>query len=209
MNRSDLFGNLDINSQLIPENIEEHQEKIQANQEPSKSNLVGNRILPTAPIVQPFKTLADDLGNIADDLRSLHAEFGTRPYRLFSVVYKEENGNSILISETEFYPRPLINFNLTEELMSGGKETAGTIRVSELSTKYTEYDLRAIFPRFLEENEHSFLEIQADNQPRYRLVINNIPIKNTERAEWTFTATTEDSPRDVFGNFKNPKLYGV
>lgn len=159
----------------------------------------------------PELSLVEELGEVADDLRQLNTEFGLRPYRLFSIVIQHTGGakgrgDSVLLSETEFLPTPYITEvdQLRGQLTPGGTDEQGRIRVTEISPRYTEDDIRTLFHiQPLPDGQEGFLEMRMDrrdgNAPRRRFTVQNAPMRRADKFDWTVRLLEQQPPRSRSG----------
>lgn len=166
----------------------------------------------------PELSLVEDLADVVDDLRQLNTDFGLRPYRVFSVVYRwtggaKGRGDAVLESETEFLPTP----NITEvdqlrgQLTSGGTDEQGRIRMDEISPRYTEDDIRALFHvQPLPDGDEGFLEMRVDQRDgstaRRRFTTQNVPMRRADKFDWTVRLLEQQPPRSRSGVLPQPGL---
>lgn len=94
------------------------------------------------------KNFLDCLAPCIDDIRSLHKEFGTRPYKIYIVKSgwsegRINEGTLQQISKIEIIPNPkLEQFNeLTNKFEICSEVIEGKIKISEISSSYTRFQL--------------------------------------------------------------------
>lgn len=163
----------------------------------------------------PEASLVEDLGEVADDLRQLNTDFGLRPYRLFSVVSRwtggsKGRGTQVLVQETEFLPTPEVaNVDrLAGQLGSAGLNEVGTIRVTELSPRLTEDDIRDLFHiQPLPQDQEGWLELRIDRRDgsttRRRFVVKGAPMRRADEFDWHVKLFEQDVRRSRAGAFQH------
>lgn len=156
-------------------------------------------------------SLANSLGSLADDLRQLYTDFGLRPYRLFSIVTEwsggsDGRGEERLVSEVELLPTPRVSLaSLRGSLSDGGLRERGTLRVDQISPRYTEDDIYSLFhvkplpPRYTGWIEMREDERDGNTVPRRRFVVIGAPAREADRFEWRVDMTQQDPSRDRLG----------
>ena len=84
-----------------------------------------------------------------DDVRAIHEDFGTRPYRMYIVVRgwtdgHVNEGTEVEKSRKELTPAPrLLRFDeLTGRYESAGEVNSGKLRVTEISSRYVLRELQ-------------------------------------------------------------------
>lgn len=162
---------------------------------------------------QPAQSLVERLGTVADNLRQLYTDFGLRPYEVFSVVVRWTGGSrhrgvAQVVSETPFLPTPKVEQVASVELAAraGGVVQRGTVRLSELSPRYTEDDIRVLFPRELLAGEEHFIEMRVDardgSTARKRYVVSGTPERRPGDFDWTVRLTKQDEDRTRTGGLR-------
>lgn len=163
------------------------------------------------PIPQPEDSLANCLGAVADDLRQLYTAFGLRPYRLFSIVTRwtggeHGRGDEVLVSEVELLPTPRVSLSgLRGSLSDGGLRERGTLRVDQISPRYTEDDINAIFHVHpLPASHTGWIEMREDARDgskmiRRRFVVQGTPARHADRFSWEVDLTQQDPSRNRLG----------
>lgn len=171
---------------------------------PNNDNRIG-------PNPRPEASLVNSLGALADDLRQLYTDFGLRPYRLFSVVTEWSGGDygrgeECVVSEQELLPTPRVSLSGLRGMMSdGGLRERGTLRVDQISPRYTEDDIQALFHvRPLPPRYTGWIEMREDARdgelvPRRRFVVIGTPARMADKFEWQVDMTQQDPSRDRFG----------
>lgn len=162
------------------------------------------------PAASPATSLVEELGVVADDLRQLYTDFGLRPYRV--LVIREEwtggekgRGSTRVVDSTELLPTPLVEMApLRGDLRAAGQVTRGGPRLSQISPRYTEDQVRGMFwpedDRFV-----VFVEVVIDNRDgenpvRRRFTVRDVPYRRAGRFEWRVDLTPQDDNRDRDGN---------
>jgi hypothetical protein len=170
------------------------------------------------PNPAPGRSVAEDMGEVVDELRQLHTDLGMRPYRVFSVVLRWSGGEpgrgtAEVVSEREFLPTPLADLRpLTRVVTSGGVVERGGSRLSELSPRYTEDDIKALFfVQPLPKGHQGFIEITVDardgQSPRRRFTVKSPPIRDASGWEWTVRLESEDEARTRAGEVQGPRRH--
>ncbi len=158
------------------------------------------------PNPAPELSLVEDLGPVADDLRQLFTDFGTRPYRVFSVVVfwtggEEGRGEETVESETEFLPTPLVDLSrLRSVTTSAGKTEKGFHVMTEVSPRYTEDDIRTLFHvQPLPKGRTGYIEIQMDRRDaqakRRRFAVRGVPARRADEFDFRVSLSVQDQAR--------------
>lgn len=157
------------------------------------------------PLCDPSSSLADDLGDVADDMRQLLTEAGLRPYRVFSIVTRwtggaEGLGDEVLVSETEFLPTPFVDLRpVQSQMTAAGRKERGNARLREMSPRYTEDDISQLFPTDLPDDHYSFIEVRHDardgNTQRRRFTVSDVPWRDAENFEWLVDISVQQTAR--------------
>lgn len=105
---------------------------------------MSNGIRPLGP-GQFEHSLIGGLGDVVDDIRQIATDLGARPYRVFllwTLAGGEERGegDERLLAELELLPTPSVQdlTSITFAPYSAGKLPVGSVRVSQISTRYGE-----------------------------------------------------------------------
>lgn len=97
---------------------------------------------------QISEALIPDLGDVVDDIRDLYTELGARPYEV-TLVWTQWSGGARdvgveqVVRQCPLLPTPKVSdvSTLNKEVFSIGNEETGSIRVSEISPRFTEDQL--------------------------------------------------------------------
>lgn len=162
------------------------------------------------------ESLIDSFGDLVDDLRQIAVDFGARPYRMWSVITRwtggqKGRGEQEVIRETEIVPTPVVTLDLRAEAKPGGMNEKGTLLVSEISPRYTEDDLRALFClQPLPEGHEGFIELRMDardgRSTRRRFVVQGAPERRADMFDWRVRLREQDVRRDRDGNLQRTTL---
>lgn len=160
-----------------------------------------------APLTDPCVSLAESLGETVDNIRQLYTDFGLRPYRVHSVVYEWSGGEvgrgtARVISEQELLPTP----RLTEtsavqgEQRTGGLVERGSVRLVQVSPRYTEDQVRVLFHQLpLGQARQGFIELRVDardgSSERRRFIVRGIPFRDAEGFQWRVNMIRQDEDR--------------
>lgn len=161
------------------------------------------------PHPSPERSFAETMGEIVDEARQLQTELGLRPYRVFSVLVRWSGGSPgrgepCVVMEREILPTPLLRLDGARGSMrSGGVAERGNVRLAEISTRYTEDELRALFHgEHSLPNESAFIEIRMDARDgvvtRRRFVVAGAPFRDLDKWEWT-VPLVEQTPNRTRG----------
>jgi len=149
-----------------------------------------------------------------DELRQLNAELGARPYRVFLVRTRwsgkrRGQGVETVFSEDEILPTPKLSelSSLQRTMLDIGSDEQGGMNVSEISPRYTEWQLLGLNPdgSAVPENETFSWEISlsrgdAGSKKRRRFTVQGIPGYNASRLEWTVRLGRAGSDRNPDGS---------
>jgi len=159
----------------------------------------------------PERSLADEFGPVADEMRQLLTDSGMRPYRVFAVVVEhsggeEGRGNARVVSEVELLPTPLVSQRgVRTKLGPGGKSDRGFATISEVSTRYTEEQLqRSFHVKPITEGVEAFYEVRLDardgkNAARRRYALRDVPELDQENFQWVLRVSPQDQKRSPSG----------
>lgn len=160
-------------------------------------------------------SLVESLGGIVDDIRQLATDLGARPYRVFSVV-SQWSGGEIgrgevqLLRETEFLPTPKLveTSGVRAEPKSGGIAERGTIKLREVSPRYTEDEVRGLLGTGPLTDPATgiplaavevFVEVRMDPRDgvseRRRFIVSGMPYRDGEAFEWVVSLLRQDQDR--------------
>lgn len=163
------------------------------------------------PNPNPERSLFEEMGEIADEMRQIETDLGARPYRVFAVVLewtgKEKGrGDPVVVRETELLPTPLVRLRgVRTTAGSGGKAEKGYTEITEISPRYTEDELQWSFHvKQPSEGVEVFYEVRQDardgRQPvRRRFVLRSPPERNVEEHEWILRLSVQDERRSRTG----------
>lgn len=160
------------------------------------------------PPRDPSATLAEDLGAVVDDARAIASELGLRPYRIFSVRVVWSGGEvgrgTPSSEEREFVPTPKIaEPSVTGEPRTGGLVERGSARLTQVSPRYTEDEVRGLCGCDATPGVEVFVEARIDardgSTERRRFVVRGMPFRDAERFEWRVNLIRQDSDRDREG----------
>lgn len=159
------------------------------------------------PSSAPERSLVESLGAVADDLRQLYTDFGARPYRVFSVVYEWSGGEpgrgeARVVSEQEFLPTPVVSLKSSaKDAKAAGTVQTGSARLEQVSPRYTEDDINALFPTVLLGNQKAFIEVRMDSRDgtkvlRRRYTVRNTPQREALSFQWVVELYAQQEPRE-------------
>lgn len=163
------------------------------------------------PACDPSRSLVEQLGPAIDSLRQLYSDFGLRPYRVFSVVYEWTGGDvgrgtPRVISESELLPTPIVRdtAGVLGEQRSAGLVERGTVRIEQVSPRYTEDEVRTLFHQLpLKPGQQGFIELRIDardgNTERRRFVVRGVPYRDAGAFQWKVTLLRQDEDRSRAG----------
>lgn len=152
--------------------------------------------------------------DLVDDLRNLHADLGNRPYRVFLIWTRwtgSRRGEGIeeVVREQELLPVPLIAVDgVALQLQNIGMDEIGTAQASELSPRFTEFELRGLDEagKALPPNETFYWEVRlvrrSKESSRMRFRITGKPSYSTTEGgtlEWKVRLTRASPDRDGDG----------
>lgn len=167
------------------------------------------------PLARPEGSLAHRLGRVADNVRQIATNLGARPYRVFLVWVlwtgtERGEGEAEVQRELELLPTPKVATldSVTYSIFHAGTIPAGSIKLSEVSTRYTFDELTGHMIPLLHEDvipqPHAFFyEVREDGRgdprplrQRYRVM--SYPFRDAENAQWTLMLEriSEDRGRD-------------
>jgi hypothetical protein len=167
------------------------------------------------PLGIPEHSLVEQLGPVADDLRQIATDLGARPYRVWSVVVrwtggKKGHGQVVVCSERELLPTPVVTVRTRYDQTEAGRLERGVTSLREISPRYTEDDIEALFPRCLERSEEAYIETRIDERDgttrRRRYAIVGAPVRHATRFEWTVDLTPQDDRRTRRGAAVAPEV---
>jgi hypothetical protein len=160
------------------------------------------------------KTLAQKLVPVADRLRDINTQLGTRAYLVRIVRLQWSGGRrgvgrEFVVSDIPITPTPLVRdlSPLLEELTPVGLNETGTLQVTEISGRFTEEILLGIDPTGNEpdDNEQVLYEIEfprpnGQDSVRRRFGISAAPTFQPTQFQWTLQITKVDEDRTFLGD---------
>lgn len=175
-----------------------------------------------SPDPDPELSLVEEMSPLVDEMRQLQTEFGTRPYRVFSVITEWSSGelyrgDERVICEKEFLPTPLIDLRPMYSVMSeAGIIQHGDVVMREISPSLTEDQIRELCFNGvdLKPGQQGYIEVVHDrrkgNSPeRRRFTVRGAPWHNAEKFEWIVTLSDEEIPRNRDGSLPEKTLNPV
>lgn len=155
------------------------------------------------------------MADVVDDARQLLTDFGMRPYRVFSVVIAWSGGEigrgtESVLRETEMLPTPRVQMaTLRSDARDAGRLERGIVKLDQISPRYTEDDLSALFPRALKRGEQAFIEVRMDRRDgadvrRRRFGYSDVPRRQPDRFDWAVDMTPQDDRRTNGGQLAQP-----
>ncbi len=162
------------------------------------------------PNPAPERSLVEQLGETADELRQIAVELGARPYRVFSVTLRWSGGQvgrgvAQCAAEVELLPTPeLVTFEgVRSELRAGGRVERGDARLQRISPRYTEDEVRTLFgcarEGIVPVDCETFLEVRVDardgTSERRRFAVVGVPYRRPTGFEWIAKLLRQDSNR--------------
>jgi hypothetical protein len=161
------------------------------------------------PAPDPGRTLAEELGETADELRQLYTDAGLRPYRVFAVLLRwsggaKGRGTPRVVREREILPTPWVDLRpLREDDRPAGEVVRGRARLRQVSPQYTEAEVRGIFGGEREGDE-VIVEVVHDARDGYeptrrRFAVEDVPWRNAGGFEWVVALSPEDDGRSPSG----------
>lgn len=155
--------------------------------------------LPRQPV-----TLAESMGEVADDLRQLYTDFGLAADRVFLLVYRWTGdevgaGEPERVLERELDPRPIVEGEVRWGLDAGGGNDKGTVRLVGVSPRSMISDLFG--PELDVPAGHEvFFELVPDGRdgdqlPRRLFRPNGVPKRRTEQFDLAVSLTKCEDDR--------------
>lgn len=157
------------------------------------------------------QTLLGDfaLDGCLDDLRQINTDLGMRPYRVFLVRTRwsgESRGEGVetVISEEELSPTPKVEpvSSVNRQLLDIGIDEQGSLNVSEISPRYTEFQLLGLTPNgeSIPPNETFSWEVtlmRGDGpHKRRRFLVQGVPSYQAEELQWTVRLNRAGADRE-------------
>ena len=137
----------------------------------------------------------------------MNTDFGLRPYRVFSVVYRWTGGaigrgEMKLASERELLPTPKVkDISVRHEAQDAGYVERGDVQLREVSPRYTEDDINALFhqsplPPGFQGFVEMFIDARDGKTERRRFSVRGVPIRDAAKFEWSVQLIRQDAQRD-------------
>ena len=150
-------------------------------------------------------TLLDELAPDVDDIRGMHAELGTRPYKVAIVWVSwsgglRGRGTAAVSRELVLVPTPKVEgvSNLNELLTAAGRTESGDVELSEISLGYTEQQL-APQAGPAENVFYEITEAGRSGSRRRRFVPSGVPERVPAEVGWRLRLQAQDTPRTPTG----------
>lgn len=157
--------------------------------------------------------LIPSLSETVDAARDVYTQLGVRSYRVILVRTRWSGGErgagtEEVIAETPILPTPNVSdmTALTQETMSVGTEEQGTVRVTEISARYTENDLLGLSAKAepIPDDQSFYWEIQDLNggpadSPRRRFIPKSAPDYDAQNLEWKIVLQRQMGDRTRMG----------
>jgi len=148
------------------------------------------------------------MGGLVDELRQIQTDLGMRPYRVWSVLVEWSGGevgrgDPRVVGEQELLPTPLVDTRPVRfELRSGGRIDRGVITLREISPRYTEDQILAMF--HVKPGFQAFIEVKHDARDgerteRRRFAVVGQPWRDAENFQWVVRIGTEQESRSRDG----------
>jgi hypothetical protein len=118
---------------------------------------------------------------------------------------KPGRGKQSVISEEELLPTPNVDLSSISYLITAaGRTDQGTVRMYEVSPRYTEDELHRMIGSELEDNQQTFIEVRLDaregSEPiRHRLTFSGVPYYDAEGVQWILTLKIQYENRTKSG----------
>lgn len=171
----------------------------------------------THPLARPSCSLVESLGDTVDSIRQLYTDFGLRPYRVHSVVYRWTGGSvgrgvPEVISDREILPTPYLRetSGVAGELRTAGLVERGIVRLEQISPRYTEDEVRGLFHVTpLPGDQQGFIEVRIDardgSTERRRFIVRGIPYRDAGGFQWRAGLLRQDEDRTRSGAPPGPR----
>ena len=170
---------------------------------------------PLSPL-EARSSLAQRLTGVADRVRQVATRLGARPYRVVLVWGRwtgstRGEGELQFLREMELLPTPKVATldSVTFSIFHAGTVPAGSIKLTEVSTRYTFDELQGhMIPELHEDVIPSpfdfFYEVREDGRRdarpvRRRFRLMSVPNLDAENAQWTLMLESESEARNRDG----------
>lgn len=144
-------------------------------------------------------TLIDELVPTVDEIRAIHTDLGTRPYRVWLVWTRWSGGRrgdgvETVTSETEILPTPRIGelSGLAQLVKAIGRDEDGSVTLSEITLTLSEEDL---LPREIGDAQSFYYEIREGEGRRRRYFPSSVPEKQASRVGWMVRLALQEGAR--------------
>lgn len=153
------------------------------------------------------RTLFAELADVVDEARQLSVDLGSEPYRVFIVVEgwtggETGRGDRVIVSEEELLPTPHVDYRpLQNQYQNAGTVERGGLRLTHVSPRYNEAEMRGLFRRPLCPGQASYVESRMDGrghdpQPvRRRFVVDGAPWLDAKKFYWIVPLQEQDDRR--------------
>jgi hypothetical protein len=165
--------------------------------------------------VDARRSLVEELGEVADDLRQVAVDLGAMPYTVHAVRIRW-SGNEIgrgdpqTVFDQPLKPTPKVGSVSAWErrLETAGVVERGDAVLTGVSPRYTEDELT----HYLSPNvdgEEAFFEVRIDERDgtttRRRFVLATVPERRPTRLDWRLKLTAQDADRERDGTPRAPR----
>jgi hypothetical protein len=161
------------------------------------------------------RSLVEELGEVADDIRQIAVDLGARPYTVHAVRIRwsggaKGRGDPQRIFDTPLKPTPVVGAigGGERRLDPAGVVERGSCILTEVSARYTEDELTTYLSE-PEEGDEAFFEITIDPRDghplRRRFVLANPPERRPTRCDWRLTLEAQDGDRLRDGSPRAPR----
>lgn len=164
---------------------------------------------------QPQLSLTESLGGVVDDLRQIYTDLGQRPYTVHSVVVawtggSPGHGDAVVAQEVQLLPTPkLVDMKPVRGVAKpAGFDEEGAITLRQISPRYTEDDIRALFhTQPLSRDREAFLEVRVDGRDgstiRRRFTVKGAPFRDAPKFGWSVRLITQSHDRARDGRIRD------
>lgn len=150
------------------------------------------------------RTLIDDLVPLVDEIRGIHQELGTRPYRVWTVRTRwtggdRGEGDEVVVEEREILPTPRMTTGIDAMdriLHPVGADEEGNLSLAEISLTYTDTDLA---PEVGDAEQFYYEVRDTKGGPRRRFLLDSAPARSARDVGWTLRLRSQDAPRTAAG----------
>lgn len=159
--------------------------------------------------LDPQRTLVGSMGPCVDHLRNLYTCMGARQYAVYLVKTRWSGGRrgvgqEQVISEEAVLPTPQVfdEGALNKTQFSVGSVEQGTVRVDQVSTRYTEDQLTGRGPAGEQtpKEEQFYWEIRDVGSDARRYTVNTVPVLEPLKFQWSLTLRRAQENRTRAGD---------